>query len=237
MGAARFDDSDDLQIFGPPPGSNIEALVATGADGAIDEDLYCLTCGYNLRGLSGDPVRCPECGGYNNLGIVTLPASYIRRAHREMETLPTLCVAQVAGFVLSLLFTMVVWPGNLIPILIGVGFIGAWFFTRSRVRRSFDNQPGWGGILRDFHYATLLCTALIPLFFTSLYLGLELRVVPLGPAILLSLILAASAFILGLRIYHAARQRMDVMQREAAVRIAKEHLRRSLQGPKQRQTD
>src|SRR3989442_10695322 len=25
-----------------------------------DIDLYCLECGYNLRGLSGDPRRCPE---------------------------------------------------------------------------------------------------------------------------------------------------------------------------------
>jgi hypothetical protein len=29
---------------------------------ALDRHLYCLTCGYNLRGLSGDPLRCPECG-------------------------------------------------------------------------------------------------------------------------------------------------------------------------------
>jgi arginyl-tRNA synthetase len=28
----------------------------------LDRDLYCPTCGYNLRGLSGDPIRCPECG-------------------------------------------------------------------------------------------------------------------------------------------------------------------------------
>jgi len=27
----------------------------------IDQDLYCQTCGYNLRGLTGN--RCPECGG------------------------------------------------------------------------------------------------------------------------------------------------------------------------------
>lgn len=26
-----------------------------------DIDLYCLQCGYNLRGQSGDPRRCPEC--------------------------------------------------------------------------------------------------------------------------------------------------------------------------------
>ena len=35
-----------------------------------DRDLYCLQCGYNLRGLSGDPRRCPECGHMNPLGDI-----------------------------------------------------------------------------------------------------------------------------------------------------------------------
>lgn len=30
-------------------------------------DLYCYACGYNLRGLSGKRIRCPECG-VNNSG-------------------------------------------------------------------------------------------------------------------------------------------------------------------------
>lgn len=28
---------------------------------ALDADVSCLRCGYNLRGLSGDLIRCPEC--------------------------------------------------------------------------------------------------------------------------------------------------------------------------------
>ena len=32
----------------------------------IDEDLYCLSCGYNVRGLTGNPIRCPECGDSND---------------------------------------------------------------------------------------------------------------------------------------------------------------------------
>jgi uncharacterized protein YxjI len=30
-----------------------------------DVDRFCLRCAYNLRGLAGDPVRCPECGTPN----------------------------------------------------------------------------------------------------------------------------------------------------------------------------
>ena len=32
------------------------------SDSGISEELTCLGCGYNLRGLGADPVRCPECG-------------------------------------------------------------------------------------------------------------------------------------------------------------------------------
>src|SRR4051812_29675363 len=35
--------------------TNADALPA-------DAGLFCLGCGYDLRGLSGDTARCPECG-------------------------------------------------------------------------------------------------------------------------------------------------------------------------------
>ena len=38
-----------------------DPITAPDTPPALDEDLYCFTCGYNLRGLPGDPVRCPEC--------------------------------------------------------------------------------------------------------------------------------------------------------------------------------
>ena len=51
----------------------------------IDEDLYCLTCSYNLRGLSGDPVRCPECGNLNPLGGAELPPDLIAKQLKRLE--------------------------------------------------------------------------------------------------------------------------------------------------------
>jgi len=56
--------SDDRPARGAPHGS----LIRYDKGGAIDEDLFCLTCGYNLRALRGDPVRCPECGEDNAVG-------------------------------------------------------------------------------------------------------------------------------------------------------------------------
>jgi hypothetical protein len=51
----------------------------------LDRDLYCLKCGYNLRGLSGDPVRCPECGYDNPIADVEIPADLIAAQLKKME--------------------------------------------------------------------------------------------------------------------------------------------------------
>lgn len=49
-------------------------------------DLPCSRCRYNLRGLAGDPVRCPECGALTPvLAIVVTPAD-IRSHQRRVES-------------------------------------------------------------------------------------------------------------------------------------------------------
>ena len=42
--------------------SAVPVAPPTGAHKARDADVYCLGCGYNLRGLEEDGGRCPECG-------------------------------------------------------------------------------------------------------------------------------------------------------------------------------
>ena len=65
---------------------------------SLDIDLYCLSCGYNLRGLSGDPINCPECGSLNPVGDVEIPAPIIAEQLRKMETSPAICLAAVLVF-------------------------------------------------------------------------------------------------------------------------------------------
>lgn len=57
--------------------------------GQIGRDLYCLKCGYNLRGLpAGEHARCPECGYDNPLSLASVPAEEIRRALQKLELMP-----------------------------------------------------------------------------------------------------------------------------------------------------
>ena len=104
---------------------------------AIDTDLYCVECGYNLRGLSGDPVRCPECGYHNPLGDVKIPAEIITRQLREMESpLATCALSALLG--LPFLAAVVVTAceafiagtpfltAALCPALLGAGLLALW---------------------------------------------------------------------------------------------------------------
>ena len=62
----------------------------------IDFDLLCEGCGYNLRGLSGDVIRCPECAQVNVVAdIAEIPESLIAAWLRRAEAAPLVCVAAI----------------------------------------------------------------------------------------------------------------------------------------------
>lgn len=81
-----------------------------------DEDWCCLSCGYLLRGLSGDPIRCPECGHLNQ--VDELRALHSRQFRQGKTT------AMVAVITLSILWfgeSLVdkSWNLPVLPALIG----------------------------------------------------------------------------------------------------------------------
>ena len=56
--------------------------------GRIDpdnEDLYCLECGYSLRGLPGDRPICPECGKCNPLDECDVDQDVVRKMRKRLD--------------------------------------------------------------------------------------------------------------------------------------------------------
>jgi hypothetical protein len=213
---------------------------------STDIDLYCLECGYNLRGLSGDPRRCPECGHLNPVGDLELPAGAISAQLRRMETNPAVCagMALVMGiffvlfafaFVLSprgtppteaLCFMVPVAAATLIWIVCAVGFCN-----------SCRGRPGWAGVLWLYHvYALGLCVIvgglmLVPVIIYTVYIDRLSAgaytgfIAAVGMALTITMLVI---FSLGRRAHRRLKEVMQPLQREVAVTIAREVLRRRL---------
>ncbi len=187
-------------------------------DSPIDEDQYCRKCGYNLRGLSGDPVRCPECGKYNDRSAIAVPAPLIRRTLRNMETSPSICVGV---FLITLLVAL---PLMTLDEFAAAGALTLpavliWFLPYFRMKSVFDNRTGWRAILRDFHLATVLWIA--PLFWMIDVLTAFRP--PLNGTVLymLTYLVAPGVFLLGFLVYRSAQHRIGKLQKDKAVAIAR----------------
>ena len=215
-----MDDHSPHQAEPPPSTTPTQDAVPI----VIEEDLYCLECGYNLRGLSGDPARCPECGYSNDLGTARLPAELITKALRDMETAPTGCVAtSLVACLFAVAAITMGFPDGASTLFMAIVCVPIWYGLSRRMANRFDQKPGWKGILFDFHLTTFLCLLVLPA-------GMLARTIDTLKPVRIPLILAvfAGTMIVGLRVYFAARLRIKEMQRDAAVRIAKETLERLL---------
>lgn len=218
------------------------------SDAALDRDLYCLQCGYNLRGLSGDPVRCPECAYMNPIGDVEIPAPEIRKQIRKMETSPALCVAAVllgvplnAGFALLLLDAVRTGSGNW-PAYVWVGCAAemaplVWIFSAWRFRASCLRRPGWGAALIAYHWwGLLLIVSCIGGAAGAIYLfgqsvGRIRRLFPAAEALVAVVGLSVVAVLIVFWAkwgYRLATARFQQLQREVAVRIARERIRKEM---------
>ena len=215
---------------------------------ALDRDLYCLTCGYNLRGLSGDPLRCPECGHLNPIGDVEMPAEIISAQIRKMESAPAHCLgAVVLGVPLQYLFWAIVtagfrrpgFPSGDIFILAAFAFapVLLWITGAIRFRASCLGRPGWFGALLWYHlwgFILLVSTIGGVAGFIYVIVRNSTRVLPALPqADLLAFVAGVAACIPIVwwwvpRIYRLATDPLTPLQREVAVKIAREDVRKRL---------
>jgi hypothetical protein len=203
---------DDVILVRPPPVS---------ADGTIITDVYCRSCGYNLRGLQGDPVRCPECGGLTDLALALLPAWAIRRAISQMENMPAYCL--LFAF-LSLSTAFLAWikhnDGAAFFAICAVGCVMIWGYYVRQCRNAFQRR-GWFVIMLWFHSALLLCTLWWFLLVLQ-ELGLSSRPdVPYS----VSAIGTVASIGCGIVCYRRGRAAILQTQRAEAVRIGQECLR------------
>jgi len=223
----------------------------TSPAGSLPEDanLYCLNCGYNLRGLSGDPRRCPECGHMNPLGDLELPAEMISRQLRKMETAPTVCVGVALALALYLAMAIIAVLSSprdrdlqmtlsccsVVAVSIAVVI---WVVSANSFCRSCGAKPGWSSILWHYHLygigscGIVLCGYLIaPMLIRKLVPGMHASKV-LQPMMFLSVGWTVVVLVLiawqAPRVRAKAREEMHALQREVAVSISRNTLKGAL---------
>lgn len=214
-----------------------------------DIDLYCLNCGYNLRGLSGDPRRCPECGFMNPMGDLEIPAPIIRQQLRKMETGPTLCVAAVlvmGVFIIPFILATASGPGSDPEPLVCCGppifaAVPIWFLGMNSFRASCQGKRGWGRLLWRFHCYGVMLTLAVGL---PIVIGSQFFVSPAWRQwksdggffadaaegfVLVLLVIWVGLLLLLIRWgYAQAKRDIEPMQRDVAVEIARTWVRQRL---------
>jgi len=214
---------------------------STPPDDLTNIDLYCLHCGYNLRGLSGDPRRCPECG---KLSPLTPSEDMIARELHKMETWPTACVGASALLLGSLVFpALACWGFILVThafacclLALAISF-PVWFGAMEQFASDCMYKPGWKVVLAQYHlYGVILClflAAAVGLCFWLLWRLLRSHDEFIG-LIGLAALLTAGALVLPLarRIRRQCAARMKVLQHEVAATRAKVNLHGRLSRPR-----
>ncbi|MCB9849285.1 MAG: hypothetical protein H6817_01120 [Phycisphaerales bacterium] len=215
-----------------------DAIKTKHADASTDVELYCMQCGYNLRGLAGDPKRCPECGKDNSLEVLLFPAARIARQLRFLEGAPTLTFAGLLliGFGGLVLFSEspLSRVRNLeaaivsasVPALLGLicCVLGTVRFAASCLHR-----PGWRSTLLRFqaYAAVIFIIGLVTVFGTILIPALG----PFGTIFrpMNGLVTLTTLGIMWLvcvwsirKLYRRTRAELEVLQREVAVAMYRE---------------
>ncbi len=123
----------------------------TPPGGAIEDDLPCLQCDYNLRGLPGPRARCPECGFVNETDTAAWWWELTAKAGRP--PLSRAGVLAAIGWVLALICGVIVgWQaldGNEVSytaaflLTIGFGLAVAWTVV---FYRTADRQKRIGAV-------------------------------------------------------------------------------------------
>ncbi|MCK6484824.1 MAG: hypothetical protein HUU22_08215 [Phycisphaerae bacterium] len=198
----------------------------------IARDTVCLRCGYNLRGLSGDPVRCPECGSLNPRDDVRVRDEEISRELLAMETWPAACVGATLLFLAMTGLSVALWIAGMEfrPFVIAaLATIGLWVWGYRRYRAACQEAPGCVDLFVRYQLTGVgavlgLCVVGAIGFAIKNFLSF------LGP--LVYVVVGASLLIVNFAVAHGPyarlRAEMDVVQHAVAEEIVRERFRRSI---------
>lgn len=198
----------------------------------IDRDTLCLCCGYNLRSLTGDPVRCPECGSLNPRGDIRLHDAEIAWQLRAMETAPAVCVGAALLFPALSCVSVLLWFAGVEfrPFVVAaLGMIGVWIWGYRRYCAACQEMPGCVGLF--VRYQLTGVGAVLALCVVGA-IGITIKACFsfLGQFVLVvegaSLLIVMLAIVRGP--YRRLRSEMDVLQQAAAEEILRERFRRAI---------
>lgn len=123
---------------------------------AGEVDFHCSCCGYNLRGLSGDPRRCPECFQLNPVDDAIPPAETIEHAANKVRHRPAWCILGL------LMVSVPLLNGAEAPCCLIAAQIAllAWLHGASSFAESCQYQPRYRWLLLRYHvYAIVMLVA------------------------------------------------------------------------------
>lgn len=104
----------------------------------------CVNCGYNLRGLYGDPVTCPECGTANPR---RKPISVEYRTGKRMRRLEVSLLAGIAGLVaVGTAIAAFLVDHKWSAMVVFAAGVGGWVWGYHSFRRECASYAGWRGV-------------------------------------------------------------------------------------------
>lgn len=204
-----------------------------------DRDLYCVSCGYNLRGLTGDPICCPECGFSNAVAIMEIPAGDIRRQLKQMESAAAYSLLALGVLLVSL---PVSWASLRFRGAVGphaAALIGAALLAicLHYVRKSCGGSRGWLlALLMYWTCGVSMLAGAIALMVLAIWQTVEItsglrmsdnwNTIVLIVVIVLTLALPVHLWV---RVtYRLATWRLHALQRMVAVEVAEKEVRRKI---------
>lgn len=187
---------------------------------AIREDLACPNCEYNLRGLAGAVVDCPECGHECDIArLVTAKwtGKWYKAPGLNRLMFPVLIavVGGLASLVIAMLYITMVNKGAQAEVVVPTflfGVFGLWMYFLWRTRRVFV-EP-WRGPLLSLIAHLIFVGYMTGLGFLLATMGMMLSAtflngmngMPHNPTPLTAWVFMAVYFVIGVSLFYAGRR-------------------------------